>query len=486
MIPTERLRTARGEPVAARLTGKLPAALWALAAVALVPVLFYSFVLPLTPVRLAQHSAALIDLSALWRWIAGLHWPVPTQARLATSLLLVGGTAFAAYGLAVVVCWRRRATRATLLAVVLPATTFMMLSAVALPTQSSDIVDYLLSGRVAATHGQSPYVVAPNAFPDDPLLPYANGTYTTDTEQKPPVWIGAAVGVAAVAGDQPARAVLTFRAFFLAMSLLNLGLIAMVLRRWRPDHLLAGLVLYGWNPIVTLHAQAKFDTVMATFALTAALLLVTGRRQASVAALWLSVLVKLLTLPLLAGYFAAELFAQRWRRLLVSAGLVGAITVAVYAPFDGGVTLLFDQLFRTERGGSLLPPVVRLVVTAAIALVVLSIGVKARDDPEQLLQGWALLSLAVVLLGPVGWSWYLITPIAIVSLSGERWRSLAVFGLSGLGFLFDTWIRSNSTAYPLGNPLLLSRTSIYLLLVVVAAAAVVAATAGPRWRGRRR
>ena len=172
-----------------------------LAVVLLLTVLFTAVVLPLTPSRLALRSAGLIDDLAVWSWLADLPWWFPNGTALAAALLGVAACAFVTYGLAVVACWDRAATARTLLAVLLPALAFLTVSAFALPTQSSDMVDYLLSGRVAAEHGASPYDVAPDAFPDDPLLPYASGTYTDDAEAKPPVWIAFAVAVAAVAGD---------------------------------------------------------------------------------------------------------------------------------------------------------------------------------------------------------------------------------------------------------------------------------------------
>ncbi|MGA8211053.1 MAG: hypothetical protein WB798_12970, partial [Nocardioidaceae bacterium] len=390
-----------------------------------------------------------------------------------------------AYGLALLAAWRRPATRAALAAVVVPAVLFSALGASALPTQSGDIVDYLLSGRIAAVHGASPYQVAPEAFPDDPLLPFASGDYTADAEQKPPIWIGAAVGVSAVAGDQPATAVHVFRLVLAGFSMANLLLLWVVLRRRRPEHLLAGLLLYGWNPVVTTHGQAKLDVVMATFALLGAWALLSGRRQGAVAALWCSVMVKLLTLPLLAVLVLGELRARRWRSVATSAVVVVGLTLLLYAPFDGGARHVVEHLLLTERGGQQLPAAVSLLFVATACVVVVWAGLSSRGDPERVLQGWALAALAVVLLIPPGWSWYLITPVAVVALSGERWRTLGLFGLSGLVFALDTWTRSKSDQFPLPEPAAVSRSVLYAA-VVVAAVLALAVGALLRSRGRAR
>ena len=465
---------------------RLPAALALAGALLTLPVLFYAFVHPLAPVRMATAGAGLIDGSPWWSAVARLPLPRLEGWPLTAALLGFGGFALTVYAGAVLLAWRRRATPAALLCVVGPAVLFTAIGALAMPTQSGDVVDYLLSGRVAAEHGASPYEVAPDAFPTDPLRPFASGDYTTDTEQKPPVWIGAAVGVAALAGDDPAMAVQAFRGVFALVNLVNLWLLLLVLRRWRPDHLLAGLVLYGWSPIITTHAQAKFDVLMATFALLAAVALVHERRYAVVAALWTSVMVKLLTLPLLAVLILGEIRAAHWRRVAVSAALVAGLTIVFYAPFSGGPLLVVDHLLLAEAGGSKLPAAVSSLFALAACAVVLWAGISSRGDTERLLQGWALASLAVLLLVPPGWSWYLITPIAMVSLSGERWKTMGLIGVSGLDFALDTWDRSTSDAFPLPVQEALSRGVLYATVVgTVALAALLLVVLTTLRRGAR-
>jgi hypothetical protein len=450
--------------------------------------MFHAFVIPLTPARLARASAGLIDESAIWSALAALPWPVPTQGTtLAISLLVVAALGFVAYALAVALVWGQRATVRGLLTVALPAAAFLGISALALPTQSSDIVDYLLSGRVAAVHGESPYDVAPDAFPEDPLLPYASGTYTKDTEEKPPVWIGAAVLAAMLTVDMtPADAVLAGRLLFLGLTVINAALIFAVLRRWKPDHVLAGLVLYTWSPIVILHGQAKFDTLMATFALLAALALVCGRPLSTIAALWLSVMVKLLTLPLVAVTVLGEVAARRWRRFAASGAVVAAMTVALYVPFDDGTRHAVDHFGLAAGAGGSLPRAAGLAFGTIAGVMVLWAGLRSRTGLDGTMQGWALASLAVILVTPVTWSWYFIMPTAVISLSGDRWKSAALVVGSALVFVIDTWGRSNTRAHPLPTPFDLSRSDVALLGVALIAFAAVMALATASVIGRLR
>ncbi len=453
------------------LDGRSILALAALGAILFVATLYYAFVLPLTPNRIDRPSAGLVDVSALWTWLAGLPWPVPGDATtVAVSLLAFGALSIGAYCLAVLLTWRRAATRRALAVVLVPASIILVVSAVALPTQSSDIVDYLLSGRVAAVYGESPYVVPPDAFPDDPLRPYASGNYTSDTEAKPPVWIAGAVGAAALtAGLGPAEMVLVGRFLFLALTFLNIGLIAAVLARWRPEHLVTGLVLFAWSPIVAMHGPFRFDTLMVTFALLGALLLVYGRYSAAMAALTVSVLVKLLTLPMLAVSVLGDLVARRWRQVLITGLIAVGITILVYLPFDGGVTRVMEHLGFGSSVGGTYPPSLRYLFLGLAVLAVLWGGFHARGEIEGTLQGWALVGLASIPLAPLGWAWYVLVPIAVVSLSGERRKTALLVAMSSVAFVADTWVRTDSDRYPLPVPLGLSRTEAVILAVVAVA-----------------
>lgn len=447
-----------------------------------------SFIFPLTPIRMTRTSAELIDLSGIWSALAAIPWPVPTDGpTIAVSLLVVGGIAIGAYAAAVAIAWDRPATRRALAAVIIPAAIALGVSTFAFPTQSSDIVDYLLSGRVAVVHGASPYDTPPDAFPDDPLLPYSSGRYTTDPEAKPPVWLGAAMGAAALtANAAPADALLTARVLFMAMTAVNTLLIALILRRWRPNHLLAGLILYTWSPIVLLHGQAKFDTLMATFALLAGLALVASRPMTSIAVLWLSVMVKLLTLPLVAVSVLGDIAARRWRRVVISGAIITALTVLLYLPFGAGIPQAVGHLTDAADSGTSLPRPVSLAMMALAGVAVLWAGLRSRGEIEGTLQGWAVAALATVPLGLTGAAWYLLTPIAVVSLSGERWRTIALIGASGIAFLMDSWTRHSNADFPLPVPFGLSRTGALLIgLAVLAIIAVAAAGLAARARRRR-
>jgi hypothetical protein len=442
---------------------------------------FYGYIHPQTPARMVKNAAALIPQSTFWSLVTTLPFPVPRSAGVLTLTLVgINVLAFAAYAAAVAICWNRLSSRRTLLAVALPAAGFFALSALALPTQSTDIHDYILTGRVAAVHGSNPVLVAPDAFPDDPLYPYAQGRYTDEPQKKGPAWVAVTTTWAALAGDNPVTVVLAYRLGFLAFNLANLVLLVVSLRRWRPEHVLAGTVLYGWNPIVVVYGQQKTDTIMVCLLLVAVMLWFSGRHRMSVVALSASVFVKLLTLPLLAAYFVRELAAHRWRQAISSALLVGLVVIALYAPFTRDVGLLIEHVSQIRRagtgpGGSSLPQLAILVLTLVGAVLVVRAGVVGQRGDEHSLRAWALVALFfAVFFYPSQWSWYLMTPIALVALAGERWLTLMTIALSFVSFSFNVWAQSSHRDFPLPDIEFLPRPMLFLAVLAL----ITASTAG--------
>jgi hypothetical protein len=124
---------------------------------------------------------------------------------------------------------------------------------------------------------------------------------------------------------------------------------------------------------------------------------------------------------------------------------------------------------------------------ALAGVAVLWAGLRSRGEIEGTLQGWAVAALATVPLGLTGAAWYLLTPIAVVSLSGERWRTVALIGASGIAFLMDSWTRHSNADFPLPVPFGLSRTGALLVgLAILAMIAVGAAALAAMARRRRR
>ena len=463
----------------ARNEARLALLLSCLAGILLITLLFYGFVIPQTPGRMAKPAASLIPQLPLWAWIVSLPIPIPHSGELlAHSLLVSAGVAFGLYVLAVYFSWNRPARAGTLLVVVLAALLFFLIAALALPNVNTDIFNYIMRGRVGAVYHQNMYYVPADRFPMDPIYPYAEHRYTRTGTGKLPAWELIDVFLAWLANDAPITNLFVYRFAFLLFNAANVALIAAILHKLNPQYLLAGLILYAWNPIVAVYGQSKTDTIMVFFLLLAILLLLVGRARFAVVALGLSVLVKLITLPLVPIYWLRELRLGRWRHVVADTLLLVATAVAVYAPFWLGYERPLRQLVQAGNGVADLPGIVLLLGAGAAVLGLLWAGLTQDGSHEQLIHRWAVVTLLVSFyLATLGLSWYLMTLIAIVSLAVD-WRLVPpTIGLSFAAFFKNTWESADTGAFQLPELVASPWSLVYLALlglVVLGTIAVVA------------
>lgn len=406
----------------------------------LVPVLAGAFILPLTQPRLELGASALIRTSALWSWTTHLAPLVPESPRT-VGVAVLGLTLISVLALVagVALTWGRAATRGRV--AIVTGTTVLAWSAMmlALPTLDSDIFSYIADGRVAAVHGANPEVVAPIAFPDDPILPFTSPQYRgIPGDNKLPLWTNITAILAGVAGPDPTTGLLLYRGLFLAGSLANLTLVALFLRRTRPDVVLAGLVLFGWNPIVLMTSVSKVDTLMATFALLGLILLADGRRRMATGALALSVLIKLITLPLLAVRVGRSVVRGHWREAGADTLVAVIVAAIVYAPFWAGPQEVAGQVTLLGGGRTVLPDLIRPVLD--LGFVGLLFAVSRWDDgsARRTAIGWSIVMLFFGgLLTTLGLSWYLITMVALIAVAGDELLAAGGIGLSAVSFIVD-------------------------------------------------
>lgn len=449
---------------------------------------FYALVLPLTPGRMVRPSAALIPDLELWSLAASLGSRIswgPGAAALA-----VGGfalIAFASYAVAVALTWNREPDRRSVALVTAAAVLAFAISALALPNQNTDIYQYIARARVAAVHGANPHYVPSDAFPDDPVYPYASHRFTGIVGDKLALWTLLSIPLAKVAGDDPTTNLLVFRSLFLLFNLGSLALIAFIL--WRIDrrYLVAGLALYSWNPIVSVLGQSKTDTTMVFFLLGAVALLTAERPRWAIVSLAGSVLIKLIPLPLVAAYWIRELRLRRWRELVLSVALFAVTVVVLYAPFWDGPSLVRSHMgvaggeAGVSAGASL-----RSLILPGFVLLTVAVGALQGKDCRGLIRGWTLLMLAFALfLARFSNAWYLMTFIAMVALCAD-WRIVCVSTATAFSsFLFYTWYSTSTADFPLPDLFSFSRIHVYLAPALLTGIAIGVMAAWQRLRSPR-
>ncbi len=458
-----------------------------LACILLADSLFSAFVIPQSPGRMAEPSANLIAGLPFWSFVLSLPLPIPQQSNwLAIELLVASALKFAAYASAVYIVWNQPCDRRMLFVVLSAALLCFLITVFALPNVNRDIYNYILSGRVATVYGSNPYQVAPDQFPNDLFYRYASARYTNyPGDNKLPVWMILNIALAWIGGDRPVATLLLYRAVFLLFNLVNVALIAYILYRIQPRQLLAGLVLYSWNPIVIAYGQSKVDTIMVFFLLLAALALVQKKRKLAVIALGISALVKLITLPLIAVYWLYTLRSRGARELVLNSFLLGLTMIALYAPFWYGPTLIVMQLQQLNNLANAGTNLVRPLLYAGFIFGIVWVGLRRDGRAENMLAGWVLVMLLFALfVTKLGFSWYLMTMIAVASVAVD-WRFVPiVIVLSCASFFLNAW--DNASNEVLKMPSLFPATRFYLqlLFVIICALGLAALEIGRRARQR--
>src|SRR5438105_12258918 len=230
---------------------------------------------------------------------------------------------------------------------------------------SRDIFVYVGYGRTIVAHHANPYFVPLSRFPQDPLTPYDDWQYTTSAYG--PVWLIICSLFTLVLGNSPLGYVLAFRLFALAAHLLNIWLVATILKKMGSSArtVTLGTLLYAWNPLVLQESSlgGHNDIFMVTLILLGILLCLHAEQRhftrpshylPPVLTFTLAALVKFTALPLIALFLVvlarnilystqpASLTNEKngsrhWKSMFLKVLLAciagGFVAVIFYAPF---------------------------------------------------------------------------------------------------------------------------------------------------------
>jgi hypothetical protein len=198
---------------------------------------------------------------------------------------------------------------------------------------SSDTYAYAYYGRLLAFYGVNAHSPAPHATLTDPFL--SGGWYQFVPSVYGPLWTVISGSIVLLGGGHVGLTLLMFRALEAAAVLGCGGFIWVILNRLSPAHAAQGTVLFLWNPLVIIESglSGHNDTCMMFFALLAVWLHLRGSKAASVIAMTLSALVKVITAPLVPLYMLMILRrSSGWKeraRFLGRAGLGAGAAVAL-------------------------------------------------------------------------------------------------------------------------------------------------------------
>lgn len=220
------------------------------------------------------------------------------------------------------------------------AALFQGLAVLAPHMLSGDLYSYAMYGRMVALYGGNPYLEVPAQYPGD--LYYQQVYWKFVPSFYGPLWTLVSGGIAGLAGDDVARAVLLFRGLAAASAVGSAVLAAFVLARLTPRSVVPGTLLLAWNPLVVVEAGlgGHNDALMVLLITVGVALIALRRPSLAIGALVLAGLVKLVALVLvpLVGMYVLRQQSWRERRLFAvrSAALTTVLGAAIIAPVWAG------------------------------------------------------------------------------------------------------------------------------------------------------
>lgn len=307
------------------------------------------------------------------------------------------------------------------------------------PLGAADLFDNILHGRILSVYGANPFRYAPQAFPDDPFLPYV--AWRPIPSAYGPLWELLAGAVTWWAGDALLPNIIAFKLVSGLFLLGNGAMVALILRTYAPERALAGVVLLTWNPVVLYETigNGHNDLAMVFWVLVATWLLLRERYTLAMLALLVGTLFKFIPVLLLP---AAVLIALRalpdWRQRTHFVGITAVWAILLvglaYLPFwFGAGTLAIErrqQLFTTSLPAfvySLLLPTwgagvgvpISWVAAGLALLFALIQGRLAWPDRSWLSFSQSAFNILLFyLLVSCLWfqSWYAVWPLALAAL----------------------------------------------------------------------
>ncbi|MGN6672884.1 MAG: glycosyltransferase 87 family protein [Thermomicrobiales bacterium] len=310
----------------------------------------------------------------------------------------------------------------------------------AYPLLSDDIFYSIFGGRIIAHYGQNPFLFPPMHFASDPFLPYAG--WKDLTMPYGPLWALLSGGVSKLAGDSLLANVLAFKGVEVVAFLASAALIAVLLRRLRPERMLAGTLLWAWNPLVLVESAGHGHNggVMVVLILLALVCVVYRRPAWALPVLALAAMIKfaaLVLLPLAAVYAIRHYPTWPTRlRALVPAGLVTVlIPIMLYAPFwvgprtiglvgeshytYGSLTAIVRRLLH-ERDTSTELRNINLVKALLCLCAYLWLLREAWQGATRFLRACYTMMLLTLMLWPFFMPWYALWVTALAALRGAR------------------------------------------------------------------
>jgi hypothetical protein len=332
--------------------------------------------------------------------------------------------------------------------IILLSVIFQIIVFFSYPILSTDVLNYILSDRVAVKYGQNVWTTPPKNFNFDPyyylVYPvYPKGDWNNQTRIYGPVNQIIYSAVTFVSGDDFLVNLAAHKAVVLIFNLGTLVLVYKIFKRYFPEKLQFGLTLVFWNPLFILETvgSGHNDILMIFFILLSYLFYL--RKQPVFTALMLALAINVKSTALLLAplYFAVMPLTLYLPALIIFSGAL-FLTMGTNLPAFITRTFFSTNLYwqSLPQQVSKISPLLVKFLTPVFLLFYGWQSLRAlfrRADPL-VLYGQALLFYLLFSLG-AHWNWYCLWVLtSFVFLGKGIWTKTAA------AFTFTT-----ALAYPL-------------------------------------
>jgi hypothetical protein len=315
---------------------------------------------------------------------------------------------------------------------------------------TTDIFSYVMYSHMAGPIGANPYTSMPSWYPEVRIFHWIHPLWQNAPSVYGPAWIDLSLPLArAVARASEVDKVLAYKALVNGAHLLGVGVLAYVVHRVRPGHVLEAVVMYAWNPLIVFEfgGNGHNDAVMVGVMLLGLALYVSQARWLGLVTVAVSMLLKMTSLFMLPFYAMAWAREQSsWLRFF-GVGALATLTVPVviaafYWPWWNGVETI-APIINWSQGpmyNNYVPDTLAYFLTRRDLTAGIGMG-----DPMAALEGWRS---TIKMVGRI---------ILVLWCAGELWRVCGALGIAGasarvmLIFLLavNTWVLPWYFSWPL-------------------------------------
>lgn len=329
------------------------------------------------------------------------------------------------------------------------------------PLASKDLFSNIFYGKISAEYGENPYIVSPQKFVRDPLMPFTSVNWKNTEVVYAPLFTLTAAGLNKIAGDGLIANMIVFKLAMMFFHLANILLIWAIMKKINYRRQGFATMLYAWNPLVVLHSVggAHNDVMMMTFVLLAMLLFLKHMNKTAFAMLSLSVMIKYITAVIL--FMTFIYLIQKHKsigRIALSAAKYGLIFIIIcvllFAPFWEGPEI-FRSTFKnleiinhtnlsyvsssilkgflqgttgisTELAETISQNMIRFIMLILMFALILK-GIGMMKGPADFPDAWSLGIAAYLITTAYLLPWYLIWLIPILVL--RKWDKYTKIGI---------------------------------------------------------